>query len=67
MPLEVIVAPAEDAPTPADVLPSEPDTRPLWEIIAELGEQIPAEERPRVPHDGSKNYKHYLHGARKVE
>ena len=65
MPPEVVLIPAENALAAASV--SEEDTRPIWEIAAELGEQIPAEERARVPHDGSKNYKHHLYGARKVE
>ena len=65
MPPEVVHVPAEDMPVLADT--PETDTRPIWEIIAELGEQIPREEWDNVPHDGSKNYKHYLYGARKVE
>ena len=39
--------------------------RPIWEVIAEIGEQIPDEEWANVPSDASINYKHYLHGAPK--
>ena len=38
------------------------DDRPIWEIILESGQEIPAEERAAVPHDGAQNYKHYLYG-----
>jgi hypothetical protein len=37
--------------------------RPIWEIIAEIGEQISDEEWATVPSDASINYKHYLYGA----
>lgn len=39
--------------------------RPIWEIIVELGEQIPDEEWATVPSDASINYEHYLYGAPK--
>ena len=39
--------------------------RPIWEIIAEIGEQISDEEWANVPSDASINYKHYLYGASK--
>ena len=46
----------------------DPSARPLWEIVAELDAiEIPAEERARLPHDGSINYKHYLYGTPKVD
>jgi len=41
--------------------------KPIWEIAAELGAQIPDEEWAKVPHDGSINYKHYLYGHPKVD
>jgi hypothetical protein len=37
--------------------------RPIWEVIAELGEQISDEEWAAVPSDASINYKHYLYGT----
>lgn len=39
--------------------------QPIWEVIAELGEQIPDEEWANVPSDASINYKHYLYGIPK--
>jgi hypothetical protein len=38
------------------------DDRPIWEIILESGPAIPPEERAAAPHDGARNYKHYLYG-----
>ena len=46
----------------------DPTAKPIWEIIDELDAvEVPDEDRARVPHDGSINYKHYLYGAPKVE
>lgn len=39
--------------------------RPIWEVIVEIGSQIPDEEWAKVPDDASINYKHYLYGAPK--
>ena len=41
--------------------------RPIWEIVAEIGVQIPDEEWATVPSDASINYKHYLYGSAKKE
>jgi excisionase family DNA binding protein len=43
------------------------DDRPIWEKIAALGREIPAEEWEKVPKDASINLKHYLYGHPKVE
>ncbi len=45
----------------------DPTAKPIWEIAAEIGAEIPAEEKARMPHDGSINYKHYLYGSPKVD
>ena len=37
--------------------------RPIWQVIVELGEQIPDEEWEKVPPDASMNYKQYLYGT----
>lgn len=37
--------------------------RPIWEVVAEIGSQIPDEEWAKLPSDASINYKHYLYGA----
>jgi len=39
--------------------------RPIWEVIVEIGEQIPGEEWANVPFDASINYKYYLYGTPK--
>ena len=39
--------------------------RPIWEVIVEIGEQIPDEEWAKVSSDASVNYKHYLYGMPK--
>lgn len=36
---------------------------PIWKQAAGIGKRIPADQRAKVPHDGSVNYKHYLYGA----
>jgi hypothetical protein len=41
--------------------------RPIWEVIVEIGEQIPDEEWAKVPTDASINYKHYLYGTPKKD
>ena len=41
--------------------------RPIWEIIVEIGTQIPDEVWATVPDDASINYKHYLYGAPKKQ
>ena len=39
--------------------------RPLWELVVEIGAQVPDEEWAKVPTDLSKNVDHYLYGALK--
>lgn len=39
--------------------------RPLWELVVEIGAQVPDEEWAKVPTDLSKNVDHYLYGAPK--
>jgi hypothetical protein len=39
--------------------------RPVWELVVELGAQIPEEEWAKVLDDASINFKHYLYGAPK--
>lgn len=43
------------------------DDRPIWEIILGSGPDIPPEERAAAPHDGARNYEHYLYGLSKEE
>jgi len=51
-------------PSPSLMEPM-PDDRPIWEIILESGPDIPPEERAAAPHDGARNYEHYLYGLSK--
>jgi hypothetical protein len=39
--------------------------KPLWEILVELGQQIPAEEWEKLPKDLAQNFDHYMYGASK--
>jgi hypothetical protein len=55
---------SEEKPRASRMAPSVA-RRPIWEIIVELGEQIPDEEWANVPADASINYKHYLYGTPK--
>ena len=41
------------------------DSRPIWEVIAEISSEIPDEEWEKLPSDGSVNHDHYLYGAPK--
>ena len=50
-----------EAKPPASLTAQSVARRPIWEIIAEIGEQIPDEEWAKVPPDASINYKHYLY------
>lgn len=41
------------------------DTKPIWEVITEMSEEIPMEEWEKLPSDGSVNHDHYLYGTTK--
>ncbi|HSN89294.1 MAG TPA: hypothetical protein VL025_21185 [Thermoanaerobaculia bacterium] len=45
----------------------DPEARPIWEIVAEIGAAVPEEVWARVPEDLSINFRHYLYGAPKEE
>ena len=49
----------------SDEVPYDPNTRPIWEVLAEMGAKIPDEEWAKIPKDLSKNLDHYLYGAPK--
>jgi hypothetical protein len=63
--LKSIVTVAELTIHPAGEVPFEPDARPIWEIVAEIGAAVPEEEWAKVPTDLAKNLDHYLYGAPK--
>jgi hypothetical protein len=39
--------------------------KPIWKVVAEIGEQIPLTTWEKVPDDASINFKHYLYGESK--
>jgi hypothetical protein len=41
--------------------------RHIWEEIAEISAQLPAEDWRQVPSDGSEQHDHYLYGSPKRE
>ena len=43
------------------------DSRPIWEVIAEISSQVPEEEWAKLPADGAENHDHYLYGAPKKQ
>ena len=38
---------------------------PIWQIVADIGSQIPLAKWDKVPDDASINFKHYLYGEPK--
>ena len=42
-----------------------PGHRPIWEEIAEIVQEVPAEEWAKLPTDLAKNHDHYLYGTPK--
>lgn len=41
------------------------NSRPIWEIIAEISAEIPMEEWAKLPTDGAEQHDHYLYGSPK--
>jgi hypothetical protein len=50
---------------PAGELAFNSEARPIWDVVAELGAQIPVKEWAKVPSDAARNLEHYLYGAPK--
>lgn len=42
------------------------DTKPVWQMVMEIGAGIPAEEWAKIPTDLSINTDHYLYGKPKI-
>jgi hypothetical protein len=42
-----------------------PQRKPIWKRAVEAGMALPAEERARIPRDGSVNLDHYVYGLPK--
>jgi hypothetical protein len=45
----------------------DPDARPIWELVAELGKSIPEEEWEKLPKDASINLDSYLYGKEETQ
>jgi len=43
------------------------DSRPIWEVLAEISSNVPDEEWAKLPSDGAENHDHYLYGAPKKQ
>jgi len=50
---------------PAGEPPFDPQARPIWEVVAELGATVSRKEWEKVPADAARNAEHYLYGALK--
>ncbi len=42
-----------------------PEAKPLWEQLAEIGAEVPDAEWAKVPKDFAQNAEHYLYGSTK--
>ena len=65
--VKAIVAVSQLTIHPAGEIPFDPNARPIWEIVEEIGKSVPPEEWAKVPTDLAKNLDHYLYGAAKEE
>jgi len=45
----------------------EPEEKPLWKRLMEIGAQVPDEEWAKLPRDLARNFEHYMYGAPKEE
>jgi hypothetical protein len=52
---------------PIKKIPANDFGRPIWDIIEEIGAQVPDSEWAKVPQDLATNLDHYLYGAPKQE
>jgi len=58
--LRVVKQVDEMIPLPTGEILFDPSTRPIWEELIELAEQVPEEELAKLPHDLAHNVDHYL-------
>jgi len=42
-------------------------SKPFWQRIVEIGEQVPEKEWEKLPKDFARNFEHYMYGAPKEE
>lgn len=43
----------------------DPNAKPIWEMIVEIGAAVPPEDWDNVPTDGAQKLNHYLYGHAK--
>jgi hypothetical protein len=49
-----------------ETMSAEPrDDRPIWEVIAEIMKDVPAEDLAALPKDGASQIDHYIYGLPK--
>jgi hypothetical protein len=63
--IRAIVAVAELEIRPAGEVPFGSSAKPIWEMIEQIGAEVPAVEWDKVPADGAQNLDHYLYGHAK--
>ena len=51
---QIAVKPTDEQET----APFDESARPIWEVVAEIGREIPDEEWAKVPQDASVNFRH---------
>lgn len=49
------------------VISLEPEEKPFWKRIIEIGAQVPEEEWAKIPKDLARNFEHYMYGGPKEE
>jgi len=49
------------------VISLEPEEKPFWKRIIEIGAQVPPEEWAKIPKDLARNFEHYMYGGPKEE
>ncbi len=57
--------------TPTSIPNPEPlsseNEKPFWQVIVEIGQQVPPEEWDKLPKDFARNFEHYMYGAPREE
>jgi hypothetical protein len=65
--VEVLITVEGQEEEPLGEFVPDPNARPFWEEIIELGASIPKEELDKIPEDWAKNLDHYRYGIPKEE
>ena len=51
--------------TPEELVRRKRKNQPVWEMILEIMEDVPKEDRDNLPVDGSEEHDHYIYGTPK--